>query len=131
MFFEVVEVDVIFSGKFFGVWIFEVQQLYLLVIEGFFWESGKLKYFSKLNEIEYGMFDLNGKIELEFKFEVMVLIVKYLRLQKRYEVLLIDFKLVIVKDFREEMNRILWDQFGFIICLIKGGEVFDEWQFIR
>lgn len=109
MFFEVVEVDVIFSGKFFGVWIFEVQQLYLLVIEGFFWESGKLKYFSKSNEIEYEMFDLNGKIELEFKFEVMVLIVKYLRLQKRYEVLLIDFKLVIVKDFREEMNRILWD----------------------
>ncbi|PFX18425.1 hypothetical protein AWC38_SpisGene17206 [Stylophora pistillata] len=127
-----VEVDVTFSGRFLGFWTVDARQSYPLIIEGSAWENGKLTFISEPSETEHGVLsEPNGKLELEFKPEAMVLFVRHLGTEKRHEVLLTDFKLATVSDLRDEINQTLWDQLGCITCLIKDGEVLDELQFIR
>ena len=127
------EVDVTFDGRFLGFWTMDARQSYPLIIEGSAWEKSKLTFNSDSTEAEHGMLEPNGKIELEFKPEAMVLFVKHvsLRSEKTHEILLTDFKLTTVSDLKEEINRTLRDKVGDITCLIKDGKVLDEQKSIR
>lgn len=137
IFFEAAEVDVIFGGRYLGLWSMDAQQTNPLVIEGSAWEKGKLTFTSDSTEFipssnaQHNEFGPTGKIELEFKPEAMALFVQHVRSDKKHEILLTDFKTATVDDLKEEINKTLWERLGIISCLIKDGRVLDEQNSVR
>ena len=134
--------DITFGGMYLGVWVVEAKRPLSnpLIIQGSAWAPGRLTYFSASDpdrpgpNKEFGEKpEFNGIIELEFKPEIHVfmlkLYVQHVRKEGLEEIFMPVNEKATVGDLKKMINKKLKDK---VSCLVKSNsEILQEDKTMR